>query len=282
MAEMARSGGECGCIIEQFTLMKPPSFAGGLDPIAVENWVQDVEEILAVLARTNEQKVAFATFKLTGEAKSWWRLVRIIEEQKPDPVPVSWSRFKELFFERYFLTIVRSVKVAEFLHLAQGQMTTFAEVVDRATIIESDMQRGTAAQGQRKRYAPQYLQASSSRGPWRGDRYGGSQGWTTGRGGPQGGRVVPICPRCGCRHSGKANLVADALSRKSVGPTLAAIEIQHSILMDLERLDIELVEDSPHGFIASLVIQPTLYEKIKVAQGDDIELAEVIARVRDG
>ncbi|XP_057975930.1 uncharacterized protein LOC131163350 [Malania oleifera] len=89
--------------------MNPPSFVGGLDPIVAENWVQDVEKILAVLACSDEQKVAFASFKLTGE--------------RPDPVPVSWSRFKELFFERYFPAIIRSAKATKFLHLAQGQRT---------------------------------------------------------------------------------------------------------------------------------------------------------------
>ncbi|XP_057975980.1 uncharacterized protein LOC131163405 [Malania oleifera] len=122
MAEKARSIGEHGCMIEQFTRMKPLSFTRGPDLIIVENWVQDVEEMLEVLACTDEQKVAFASFKLTGEVKRWWRLARLIEEQRPNPVPVSRSRFKELFFERYFLAIVRSAKTSEFLHLAQGQM----------------------------------------------------------------------------------------------------------------------------------------------------------------
>ncbi|XP_057982261.1 uncharacterized protein LOC131167476 [Malania oleifera] len=184
--------------------MKPPSFSEGPDPIKAENWVQDVEEILAMLACTDKQKVAFSSFKLTGEAKRWWRLARLIKEQRLDPVSVSWSQFKELFFERYFPVIVRSAKAAEFLHLAQGQMTvcqyvarfielshfaphlapdeenkvrkfegrprqnlfeqvisfraqTFAEVVDKAAIIKSGIQRGAAAQSQRKRVDELFL-----------------------------------------------------------------------------------------------------------------------------
>ncbi|XP_057975305.1 uncharacterized protein LOC131162718 [Malania oleifera] len=43
----------------------------------------------------------------------------------------------------------------------------------------------------------------------------------------------------------------------------------------------ELMEDDPQALIASLVVQPTLYEKIKATQGDDPELAGVTARIQD-
>ncbi|XP_057975942.1 uncharacterized protein LOC131163363 [Malania oleifera] len=206
--------------------MRPPSFSRGPNPIVAENWVQDVEEILVVLVCTNEQKVVFATCKLIGEAKHWWRSARMIEEQRPNPVPVSWSRFKELFFEQYFPAIIQNTKAAEFLHLTQGLMTVtqyaarFLELyrfaphlapdeeknAKKAAVIESGMQRSATAQGQRKRSAPQDLQASSSRGPWRGDRFGGGQGRMMGHGGFQGGQAAPTYPRCGRRHPGECGM----------------------------------------------------------------------------
>jgi hypothetical protein len=42
------------------------------DHIRVENWLNDMEELLATLGCMNEQKVAYATYKLTGEPKCWW------------------------------------------------------------------------------------------------------------------------------------------------------------------------------------------------------------------
>ncbi|XP_057965269.1 uncharacterized protein LOC131155839 [Malania oleifera] len=137
--------------------MRPPSFAGGPDLIVVENWILYVEEILAILACIDEQKVAFASFKLTGE--------------------------------------------------------TFVEVVDRVAVIESDMQRSAAAQGWRKRSAPQDLQVSSSQGPWRGDHYGGGQRQMTGRGGFHSGGAAPVCPRCGRRHPGECRMGEDVCYR---------------------------------------------------------------------
>ena len=49
------------------------SFDGRSDHIHTENWLNDVEELLANLGCTNEQKVAYATYKLKEEAKHWWQ-----------------------------------------------------------------------------------------------------------------------------------------------------------------------------------------------------------------
>ncbi|XP_057965412.1 uncharacterized protein LOC131155974 [Malania oleifera] len=50
---------------------------------------------------------------------------------------------------------------------------------------------------------------------------------------------------------------------------------KHQIMMDLERLGVELVDEDPQVFIAGLVVQPTLRERIKTAQREDAELVEV-------
>ncbi|XP_057953937.1 uncharacterized protein LOC131148227 [Malania oleifera] len=123
MSEMVRSLGGWSYMIEQFTRMRPPSFSRGADPLVAENWVQDIKDIMVILPCTDEQKVLFATFKLTGEAKRWWRSTRLLEEQRPDPVMVMSYHFREIFYKRYFLVTVMSAKAAEFLHLTQEPMT---------------------------------------------------------------------------------------------------------------------------------------------------------------
>ncbi|XP_057965549.1 exopolygalacturonase-like [Malania oleifera] len=89
---------------------RPSSISGGDTDV-------DIEETLFVLPCTDEQKVVFAAFKLIGEAKRQWRSARLIEEQRLVPIPVTWDQFKELLFERYFPTIIRSAKAVEFVHL---------------------------------------------------------------------------------------------------------------------------------------------------------------------
>ncbi|GJS30598.1 retrotransposon protein, putative, ty3-gypsy subclass [Tanacetum coccineum] len=71
-------------------------------------------------------------------------------------------------------------------------------------------------------------------------------------------------------HPGKANVVADALSRKS--GMIAGIKVEEEIIRDLERLDIELCVRGQNGFWASLRVEPNLISQIKTAQKDDGEI----------
>ncbi|XP_057958679.1 uncharacterized protein LOC131151450 [Malania oleifera] len=80
-----------------------PAFSRGLNLIVGEDLIQEMEELLGVLECTEEQKVRFATFKLAGEVRRWWRSAKLVEEQRPG----------------YFLIATKDVKAEEFLHLTQ-------------------------------------------------------------------------------------------------------------------------------------------------------------------
>nr|GFA39458.1 DNA/RNA polymerases superfamily protein [Tanacetum cinerariifolium] len=71
-------------------------------------------------------------------------------------------------------------------------------------------------------------------------------------------------------HSGKANVVADALSRKS--GMIAGIKVEEEIIRDLKWLDIKLYVRGQHGYWASLRVEPDLISRIKEAQKEDIEI----------
>nr|GFA92068.1 reverse transcriptase [Tanacetum cinerariifolium] len=71
-------------------------------------------------------------------------------------------------------------------------------------------------------------------------------------------------------HPEKANVVADALSRKS--GMLSNLQIDPEIIRDLERMDIELCIRGTKGYWASLKIEPNLILRIKEAQKEDVEL----------
>ncbi|GJW89545.1 putative nucleotidyltransferase, ribonuclease H [Tanacetum coccineum] len=78
-------------------------------------------------------------------------------------------------------------------------------------------------------------------------------------------------------HPGKANVVADALSRKS--GMIAGIKVEEEIIRDLERLDIELCVRGQSGFWASLRVEPNLISQIKTAQKDDREIWAIIQNI---
>nr|GEZ21256.1 reverse transcriptase [Tanacetum cinerariifolium] len=75
-------------------------------------------------------------------------------------------------------------------------------------------------------------------------------------------------------HPGKANVVADALSRKS--GMIAGIKVEEEIIRDLERLDIELYVRRQHDYWASLRIEPDLISRIKEAQKEDSEIWTIV------
>nr|GFB63176.1 putative reverse transcriptase domain-containing protein [Tanacetum cinerariifolium] len=75
-------------------------------------------------------------------------------------------------------------------------------------------------------------------------------------------------------HLGKANVVADALSRKS--GMIVGIKVDEEIICDLERLDIELYVRGQHGYWASLRIEPGLISRIKEAQKEDSEIWTIV------
>nr|GEZ74366.1 RNA-directed DNA polymerase [Tanacetum cinerariifolium] len=75
-------------------------------------------------------------------------------------------------------------------------------------------------------------------------------------------------------HPGKANVVADALSRKS--SMIAGLKVKKEIIRDLERLYIELYVRGQHGYWASLRIEPELISWIKEAQKEDSEIWTIV------
>ena len=80
-------------------------------------------------------------------------------------------------------------------------------------------------------------------------------------------------------HPGKANVVADALSRKSYANTLVSGEMPKELADDLRELRLEIV---PKGSVATLEVQSTLLEKVREAQKDDKEIAEIKEKMSEG
>jgi hypothetical protein len=83
-------------------------------------------------------------------------------------------------------------------------------------------------------------------------------------------------------HPGKANVVSDALSRKSTGNLAAMLTTQRHILENLRKLRIEVRLHEPGAKLTNLRVQPTLVERIKVAQAGDLQLQKMKLMVESG
>jgi hypothetical protein len=73
-------------------------------------------------------------------------------------------------------------------------------------------------------------------------------------------------------HPGKANVVSDALIHKAYVNCLSTEVLPKDLCNGLRDLGLEVV---PEGFVASLVVQPTLMDKIREAQKGDKELEKI-------
>ncbi|GFZ15639.1 hypothetical protein Acr_25g0000480 [Actinidia rufa] len=74
-------------------------------------------------------------------------------------------------------------------------------------------------------------------------------------------------------HPGKANVVADALSRKSKVNLAYLVTSQVPLLDELERAEIEVVAPDTNTMLTTMIAQPTLMEIVKRRQPEDPYLA---------
>ena len=74
-----------------------------------------MEKIFFVLACTEYQKVAFASYMLEVDAKFWWiGARRLLEGSQTNKTQ---EMFKEAFYQKYFPASIRNIKELEFMQL---------------------------------------------------------------------------------------------------------------------------------------------------------------------
>ncbi|RVW85874.1 Transposon Ty3-I Gag-Pol polyprotein [Vitis vinifera] len=83
-------------------------------------------------------------------------------------------------------------------------------------------------------------------------------------------------------HPGKANVVADALSRKSVGSLTAIRGCQRQLLEELRSLQVHFRVMGLGALVANFRVQPDLVGRIKTLQKNDSRLVQVMEEVKRG
>ena len=83
-------------------------------------------------------------------------------------------------------------------------------------------------------------------------------------------------------HLGKANVVADALSRKSRSEISCLKALPHNLKIDIEKLGLEIVIGEVQGLMEKLEIKSTLLEDIHMAQEKDEEVNRIKERANKG
>ena len=78
-------------------------------------------------------------------------------------------------------------------------------------------------------------------------------------------------------HPGKANVVVDALSRKSRG-VLASVASWEWLMLETMEFGLQYSEQTK-GVLGSLVATPSLLSRVIVSQGQDAEMVSIRDRV---
>nr|CAE05379.1 OSJNBa0022F16.3 [Oryza sativa Japonica Group] len=80
-------------------------------------------------------------------------------------------------------------------------------------------------------------------------------------------------------HPGKANVVADALSRKGYCNATEGRQLPLELCKEFERLNLGIVS---RGFVAALEAKPTLIDQVREAQINDPDIQEIKKNMRRG
>jgi len=78
---------------------------------------------------------------------------------------------------------------------------------------------------------------------------------------------------------GKANVMADALSRKSYCNNLVLSQRQPLLHEEFQKLNLEIV---PQGFLSTLVVKPTLEDQIKAVQQCSLGIRYIKQNIASG
>ncbi|XP_074323888.1 uncharacterized protein LOC141660803 [Apium graveolens] len=97
--------------------MKPPEFKGEVDPVATRIWLKEMEKAFTLTQVSDNLKSDYTSYFLKGEANYWWESTRALKGE----VPVSWTRFTELFLDKYFPEYLQSQLEVKFLELKQDE-----------------------------------------------------------------------------------------------------------------------------------------------------------------
>ena len=80
-------------------------------------------------------------------------------------------------------------------------------------------------------------------------------------------------------HPGKANVVADALSRKG-NYSLSSLRCREwSMIRNLQDFDLEVRNGEETAYLANLVVQPTIQSEVIKSQSEDSTITEIKRRL---
>ncbi|GKC09835.1 hypothetical protein Tco_1001445, partial [Tanacetum coccineum] len=121
--------------LERFRKKKPHTFSSASTLVKVESWISHIEKIFEVLGCDDQFKARLATYKLEGDAHSWWRTYKQAKGGDAYVATLSWNDFRNIIFLQYFPYSEKERGLIREL-MIEGIVTDMATVADMATGID--------------------------------------------------------------------------------------------------------------------------------------------------
>ncbi|XP_075500099.1 uncharacterized protein LOC142538682 [Primulina tabacum] len=106
-------------VFQQFRRLNPKEFGGTTDPFLAEGWIRSLELHFDYLQMRDGDRARCAIYMLRDDASLWWEAAA----HAVDLATLTWARFKELFYGKYFIADVRGRLMREFMSLRQGDLS---------------------------------------------------------------------------------------------------------------------------------------------------------------
>ena len=94
-------------LFEKFRKRVPPEFHESEDPMVVDDFIEQMEQIFAVFRCTQTQRVNFAAYMFRGIALQWWNSVKAVVLAEAVAEENAWETFTKEFMDKFIPKYVK-------------------------------------------------------------------------------------------------------------------------------------------------------------------------------
>ncbi|GKC37143.1 putative reverse transcriptase domain-containing protein [Tanacetum coccineum] len=138
--------------LERFQKQKPQTFSSASTPVEAENWIAHIEKIFEVLGCGDQFKARLATYKLEGDAHSWWRAYKQAKGGDAYVATLSWNDFRDIFFLQYFPYSEKEKCEREYKSIRQLSKETSTDFMKRFLRLTSFLEAKAGTQEEQAKH----------------------------------------------------------------------------------------------------------------------------------
>ncbi|GJY56659.1 putative reverse transcriptase domain-containing protein [Tanacetum coccineum] len=121
-------------------------------PVEAEIWIAHIEKIFEVLGCGDQFKARLVTYKLEGDAHSWWRAYKQAKGGDAYVATLSWNDFRDIFFLQYFPYSDKEKSEREYKSIRQLSKETSTDFMKRFLRLTSFLEAKAGTQEEQAKH----------------------------------------------------------------------------------------------------------------------------------